>query len=48
VTGRRLLHRGILIQKMVSNEGLLIVLKWQLNFDGDHKVAVIEQPTSCD
>jgi len=46
-SGRRLLHRGRLIQKMMLNEELLIMLRWQLNFDGDQKVAMINQTTGC-
>ena len=34
---RRLLHRGRLIQKMLSNEELSIVLTRQINFDRDQR-----------
>jgi len=33
---------------MVLNEELLIILRGQLNFDGDQKVAMIDQTTGCD
>jgi hypothetical protein len=44
-SGRRLLRRGTLIQKMLSNEELLIALRRQINFDRNQKAAAIDQTT---
>jgi hypothetical protein len=40
--------RGRLIQKMPSNEGLLVVLRWQINFDSDQNANAINGKTGRD
>lgn len=47
LSGRRFLCTGKLIQQMLSIEELLIVLRWQINFDRDQKMATIDQTTHC-
>jgi hypothetical protein len=32
---------------MLSIEELLIILRWQINFDRDQKMATIDQTTQC-
>jgi hypothetical protein len=38
----------MLIQQMLSNEELLIVLWWQINFVTDQKAAVVDRFASSD
>ena len=38
----------LLIQKMLSNEELLIIMRWQINFDRHQTEAAIGQKTRCD
>jgi hypothetical protein len=33
---------------MLSNEEILIVMRWQINFDTDQKVAAIDQTTGSE
>jgi len=44
----RLLRRGILIQQMLPNAEILIVLRWQINFDTDQKGAAMDRFASSD
>jgi hypothetical protein len=44
----RLLRRSMLIQQMLSNEELLIIMWWQINFDTDQKEAVVDRFASSD
>ena len=47
--GRRLLRKGTLTPpKMLSNEELSIVLRWQITFDSDQKATAIDQTTGGD
>ena len=38
---RKLLRTGRLVKKILSDEELLIVLRWQTHFDGDQREAAI-------
>ena len=47
-SGRRLLRRGRLIQKILSNVGLFIVLGRQINFDRDQEVVAFDSQIAID
>jgi hypothetical protein len=46
--GRRLLARGRLVQKVLSNGEIWIVLRRKINFDRDGNAAAIKQLAATD
>ena len=47
LSGRKFLCIGKLTQQILSMEELLIILRWQISFDRDQKMATIDQTTHC-